>query len=125
MFWLYSLLILFGFLPLAIVLYKIKKTKRLAAGGSKVLATVTNAPSRIDANLDTVQIEYTVKETGQMISNSIIVAGSPYKKGDQLPLFYDKVNPYNIQLDAGKNFIFLIVFSLLIAAIFIIACFII
>ena len=57
------------------------------------------------------------------VRKELTVAGMPYYIGQELTLYYDKENPHNMLFDSGKGFIVMIVFTLLIAAFFIAACF--
>ena len=69
-------------------------------------------------------IEYTIAITGETISKKIPVAGLPYAIGESLPIIYNPQNPRKMLLDAGKkSFTGMMVFTLLIAAFIIFACF--
>jgi len=119
----YALIIAIGFLPLAIVLYKINTVRRMKKSGVKAIGTIRDVPYGSLRQINKVLIEYIVKETGNVIIKDIPVAGRPYQVGDKLPLYYDRNNPNKMQLDSGKNFIFLLLFTLFLAIFFIIACF--
>jgi hypothetical protein len=67
-------------------------------------------------------IEYKL-ESGEMISNQITVGGMPYDIGDNLPVYYDRNDPYNMILDPGKSYIVIVIFTLLIALSMMGACF--
>ncbi len=123
MIWIYTLLIATGFLPFLVILYKINKQKKMKKHGVKTTATVTEVPFGLYRGINLVTIEYPVTETGQVISKKIRVAGIPYSVGDKLPMYYKRENPTAMILDAGKNFIFLIVFTLIIALAVIALCF--
>lgn len=123
MLWIYAGLILIGFMPLMIVIFKISKVKKMKRLGVKTTGIVKDVPMGTLRGLNRVMIEYEVKESGIIISKEITVAGLPYKEGDILPVYYDKSNPDDMLLDSGSGFIFLLIFTILIAAFVIAACY--
>lgn len=114
--WIYILLIAVGFLPLLVVIYKMKKMKQMRKNGINVTATVTSVPGGLYNKMNTVIINYWVKETRQLIEKKITVAGNPYSVGQQLPLLYKKEKPEEVILDSSKAYIFILLFAILIAA---------
>jgi hypothetical protein len=93
--------------------------------GVKTNAIVTQIPLGGTRSLNSVTIEYTVMETRTIYRKTISVAGSPYSVGQKLPMYYDKNNPGKMVLDSGKVFIGMVIFTLIIAAFGIVACFLI
>ena len=121
--WICLLLVITGCLPLAVVLYKMYRVSHLKKTGVFTTGIVKQADGISQRNLNSIVIEYTEKHTGRLISGKIPVGGNPYQPGDRLPLYYDPGHPHQFVLDAGKSFIILLVFTFLIAGIFIAACF--
>lgn len=121
----YIIIITLGFCPLAIALYKMNKTKAMKTVGIRAMATVRQIKAYSSNGMNNVEIEYTIKETGQVVTKTIIVAGSPYQTGQQLPMYYSTENPYAMVLDPGKSYTLILVFTLLIALFMITACFLI
>ena len=113
--WIYAFLIALGFLPLAIVLYKMNRQKKMKRNGIRSTATVLQLGGNSLRGLNRVLIQYPVTGTGEIIRREIIVAGTPYQPGDSLPMYYDRNNPHKMILDGGKNFIVMIVFTSIIA----------
>ncbi len=112
-----------GFLPMIVVLYRKRRSDWLVKHGSKTEATVKMVHGYSSRSLNAVDIEYRVVETGHIIEKSILVAGSPYSAGDRFPIYYDPKNPRKPQVALKKGFIFILVFTLIIAAFVIFACF--
>ncbi len=123
MLFMYALLIVLGFAPLLIILYKMNKVKRMKKDGLKTTATVRQLIGNSLKGLNSVIIEYPVENNHQVIQKRITVAGLPYQVGDKLPLYYDRNDPNKVQFDSGKGFIVLLIFTLLLAAGMIAACF--
>lgn len=123
MIWIYLLISAFGFLPFIIVLYKMNRLKQMKINGIKTNALIKEVFGVSHRHLNSVVIEYSVEETRQVITKKIVVAGLPYQVGDHIPIYYNKQRPTKMLVDAGKNFTFSIVFTLLIAIILIAACF--
>ncbi|HMI79406.1 MAG TPA: DUF3592 domain-containing protein [Ferruginibacter sp.] len=121
----YILLVLFGFLPFLIVLYKMKKVQRMKKNGIKTTGIVRGISGSPTAKLSRIVIDYLSEDTNQYIRKELTVAGMPYAVGQELPLYYDKKDPYKMVFDSGKGFIPMIIFTLLIAAFAIAACFLI
>ena len=119
----YALLIALGFLPFAIVVYKMKRLQRRRKTGVKTNAIVKEIYGFSYRSINIFLIEYTIAGTGETISKKIPVAGLPYAIGESLPIIYNPQKPRKILLDAGKSFTPLLVFTLLIAAFVIAACF--
>lgn len=125
MIWIYLLIAAFGFIPFMIVLYKMNKLKRMKSNGIKTTALIKEVFGVSHHHLNSVVIEYLVEDTRQVITKKILVAGLPYQVGDHIPIYYNKQRPTKMLVDAGKNFTFSIVFTLLLAIILIAACFLI
>jgi len=123
MYLIYGVLIVIGFLPFAVILYKMNRVKRMKKYGVKATGEVLDVPFGTPRALNRVLIEYTVKETGVVIKKGITVAGLPYQAGDKLPLYYDRQDPHKMLLDSGSGFTLMLVFTLLIAVFIIAACF--
>lgn len=123
MVYIYAFVIVLGFIPFLIVLYKMGNVKRMKRDGVKVSGRVCQLSGNSLKGLNTVLIEYPVEGSSQVMQKQITVAGTPYQVGDTLPLYYDRKNPGKMLLDSGKGFIVLLVFTLLLAAFFIAACF--
>ena len=123
MYLIYAVLIVIGFLPFAVILYKMNRVNRMKKYGVKATGEVLDVPFGTLRGLNRVVIGYTVKETGAVITKEITVAGLPYQAGDKLPMYYDRQDPHKMLLDAGSGFTFMLVFTLLIAVFTIAACF--
>ena len=119
----YAILIPIGFIPFLIVLYKMKRLKRRKQTWIKTTATVRQIFGFSYRSINIFQIEYTIAGTRETFTKKIPVAGLPYAIGDSLPIIYNPQNPRKILLDAGKSFIPMLVFTLLIAAFVIFASF--
>ena len=120
----YALLIAAGFIPFAIVVYKMKRLQRRRKTGVKTNAIVKEIYGFSYRSINIFLIEYTIAATGEAVSKKIPVAGLPYAVGESLPIIYNPQNPRKILLDAGKkSFTGMLVFTLLIAAFIIFACF--
>lgn len=121
--WIYLLLILTGFFPLLVVLYRKNQLKRWRETGIATKATVVKIPIGRYSRMTSITIQYHVKETGQLIEKQITVAGNPYTVGQQLALLYKKENPHKLILDPEKSFTGMIVFAVIIAIAIIAATF--
>lgn len=118
----FAVIMIIGFLPLIIVLFRIKGIRKMEKYGVKTTGIVCQTPLGTHRGINKVLIEYRINETGIIIKKEISVAGLPYKEGDKLPLYYDKDDPGKIQLDSGKGFIFMLVFTFIIAVFAVAAC---
>ncbi len=115
-------IMIIGLLPFMIVLFRIKSISRMKKYGVKTTCVVCETPHGTIRGINRVLIEYKINETGIIIKKEISVAGLPYKEGDKLPIYYDRNDPGKIHLDSGKGFIFMLVFTLLIAVFTAAAC---
>ena len=125
MFIAYFVIVVLGFVPFIIILFRIRAVRLMKETGTRVMGTIREVSGSMGKTLNSVIIQYTILETGESVGLRITVGGMPYQVGQQLPLYYDKKNPANIQLDSGKVFNFLLIFTLLIALFSIAACFLI
>ncbi len=123
MIYIYAFIIVIGFIPFFIILYRMRKVIKLKETGVKVMATVTEIKGYRSRSMNSVIIEYDIPGTNTFCRKEINVGGSPYQIGQQLPLYYKKDNPLEMQLDSGKSFIILIIFTLILAAFAIFACY--
>ncbi len=123
--WIYLILILAGFIPLLVVLYRKNQLKKWRATGIATKATIIKIPMGRYSRLTSITIQYHVKETGQVIEKQITVAGNPYTVGQQLSLLYKKENPRKSIIDPEKSFTVMIVFTIIIALLIITATFLI
>jgi hypothetical protein len=119
----YAIMIAIGFVPFIIALFKMRRIKRMQKDAVKTTATVKQFYTRSIKGMNRVLIEFTIVETGQVIEQEIIVGGMPYAIGDELPLLYEKDNPAKNILDPGKSYIAILIFTLLLAAFMIFACY--
>jgi hypothetical protein len=119
----YAILIAIGFAPLIIALFKMRRIKRMQKDAVKTTATVKQFYTRSIKGMNRVLIEFTIVETGRVIEQEIIVGGMPYAIGDELPLLYEKDNPAKNILDPDKSYIAILIFTLLLAAFMIFACY--
>lgn len=119
----YAAIIAFGFIPFIITMFKMKKMKRLRATGIKTKAIVREVYGRSPNGMNRVLIEYDVRGSHEPYKKNIIVAGTPYSPGDELPLVHAENKPGNPMVDSGKGYIFLIIFTLIIAIGMIAACY--
>jgi hypothetical protein len=106
---------LFGFLPFFVILYRKRKFERMRDTGIATTGIIRSINGFSYRGLNHMQIEYRVKETGQVIKKDLVIAGLPYTVGQELPMFYDPVRPTRMRLDMKKSFLPMIVFTLLIA----------
>jgi hypothetical protein len=117
MVFIYAFLIAIGFLPFAIIVYKMKRLERRRLTWTKTMATVREIYGFSYRSINIFLIEFTNPETKETITKKIPVAGLPYAIGETLPIIYNPQNPRKILLDAGKkSFTGMMVFTLLIAA---------
>ncbi len=123
MIFIYIIIVLAGFLPLTIILWKMKKLKNMKKFGVQSTATVTQLFGRTYKGLNKVMIDYPVWETASVHSKHIIVAGVPYSQGDKLTIYYKRGNPDKMVLDQGKSWALPLVFTSIIAAFYIFACY--
>ncbi len=114
---------LIGFLPMIVLIIRKRKADRLIKVGSTTEATVKTIRGYSPRFPNPVDIEYTVKETGQVFTKTILVAGSPYSVGQRLPIYYDPADPRKTQFPMKKGFIAMLIFTLIIAGFVIFACF--
>lgn len=113
-------MILLGFVPFAITLFKWKRILRMRKEGIKTTAVVKEIYSYSSRGFNRMLIEFPL-ENGQLVSQEIIAGGSPYAAGKELPLIYEKNNPAKNILDPGKSYFVVIGFTLLVAAFMIFA----
>ena len=125
MIWIYAGLITIGSLPFVIVLYKISSVNRMKKNGVKTTCIIRDVPFGTLRGLNRVMIEYRLNESGIVIKKEITVAGMPYKAGDSLPIYYDRSDPEKMLLDSGSGFSLLLLFTILLAAFVITACYLI
>lgn len=125
MIWIYAGLITIGFLPFVIVLYKISRVNRMKKTGVKTTCIIRNVPSGTLRGLNRVMIEYRLSESGIIITKEITVAGIPYKTGDILPIYYDRNDPEKMLLNSESGFSVLLLFTILLGAFVITACYLI
>ena len=117
------LLGLFGFLPMFIVLYKKNKADKLVKNGIATEATITDIIGFSYRSINIYKIEYPVRDTGEILKKNLRVAGLPYSVGDKLKVYYDPNKPKRMMLDMKKGFIPMLIFTIIIAAVVIWACF--
>jgi len=123
MIFIYALLIVLGFIPFLVILYKMNKVKRMKRNGVKTVGTIRELSGNSLKGLNSAIIEYPIEGSNEVVQKQISVAGMPYQVGDQLPLYYDRNSPGKMMFDSGKSFTILLIFTLLLAAFFIAACF--
>ena len=87
------------------------------------MGTVRSTNGTSGRSLNTIIIEYPLDGTAETIVKEVPVAGMPYHVGQMLPLYYQPNDPRKMQFDSGKNFIFLLVFTGIIALFMIAACY--
>lgn len=120
----YAIMIVIGFVPFIITLYKQIRMHYMRKNGSKATAVVKEISGYSLGGMSRVLIEFLPK-TGQLVSKEIMVAGTPYKKGDRLPLIYKKDNPAITILDSGKSYYAIVIIAFLLGLFVIGACFLI
>lgn len=91
--------------------------------GVKTVGTIRELSGNSLKGLNSAIIEYPIEGSNEVVQKQISVAGMPYQVGDQLPLYYDRNSPGKMMFDSGKSFTILLIFTLLLAAFFIAACF--
>lgn len=123
--WIYLILIIAGFLPLMVVLYRINQLKEWRRTGIATKATVVKIPMGYYPRMTRITIQYYCKDKGQLIEKQITVAGNPYTVGQQLSLLYKKNDPYKSILDPGKSFTGMLIFTIIIALVILAATFLI
>jgi len=125
MFIAYFFIVILGFCPFLIILYRIRKVEHLKKYGGKSTGTVLQLKGSGTKSINSVVIRYFLENSKHYVEKEINVAGMPYHVGQELPLYYDRNDPHKMSLDSGKAFIPLVIFTLLIAAFSIVACFLI
>lgn len=119
----YALLVVLGAMPLLFILYRIRKVNRLKKTGVQTMAIVREIETFSTRSINRVTIDYYMEDGLHYIRTQIKVAGTPYDIGQELPIVYDRKNPHQMQLDSGKGFILLVVFTAIIFIFSIVACF--
>ena len=114
---------LIGFLPMAVILIRKNSNDKLKKHGIATTAVVRDVYGVSLRGINQVRVEYRVIDTGKVLSKNLRVAGIPYSIGDELPVIYDPVNPKRMQLDMRKGYIPVLIFTIIIAAFVIFACF--
>ncbi len=118
----YTIMIIIGFVPFIITLFKMKRFKRMRQQGIKTTATVKEIYGRSAKGMNRIGIEFKL-ETGQLVSQEIIVGGMPYDIGDELPLIYERADPAKNIPDPGNSYIIIVVFAFLLAIFVLFACY--
>jgi Protein of unknown function (DUF3592) len=121
----YIILLVLGFLPFLIVLYKVKKANKIKREGIKTTGIVRGMSGSHSSKLSSLVIDYYINETNQWVRKNLIVSGRPYEVGQELPLYYDRKDPNKMAVGEGKGHIVMIVLTLLLAAFVVAACFLI
>jgi hypothetical protein len=114
---------LIGFLPMGVILFRKYSNDKLKKKGVSTTAVVRDVYGVSIRGLNAVRVEYKVKETGEIVSKNLRVAGLPYSVGDELPVIYDPVKPRRMQPDMKKGYIPILIFTVIIAAFILFACF--
>lgn len=114
---------LIGFLPMVVILIRKKSNDRLKRHGVATTAVVRNIYGVSLRGINIVRVEYKVRETGETFSKNLRVAGMPYSVGDELPVIYDPQKPRKMQPDMKKAYLPMLIFTIIIAAFVIFACF--
>ena len=118
----YAIMIVIGFAPFMVALYKLIRLKHMRKNGVKATAVVKEIYGYSLRGMNRVLIEFPL-ENGRLVSQQIVVGGVPYKEGDQLPLIYNKNDPAKNIINSGSGYSILLVFTLLLAMFSIFACY--
>lgn len=87
---------LFGFLPLAMILYKTRRARRILATGQIAKAQVYHITSTRRPPQDTVYYSFVDERTSKQYQGQFSIGTTPYQVGDTLDIYYDASNPkYN------------------------------
>ena len=120
----YAIMIIIGFVPFIITLFKMKRINKMRMAGIKTTAVVKELYGMQLRGINKVLIEFNL-ETGQLVSQVITVGGVPYKLGDKLPLIYERNNPAKNIVDPGKYYKIISVIAFLLGIGMIGACYLI
>jgi hypothetical protein len=82
----------FGFLPLAIILYKRKRVTRILSTGKQAKGTVLQVYQPSDSAAEIVSYYFSTDD-GSHFSGSLSIKKGTYKTGDVLDIYYKPDNP--------------------------------
>ena len=108
------LIALFGFLPLAIILYRTRKARKILTTGQLEKAQVYHITSSQRPLQDTVYYAFVDKKTAKQYQGRFSIGVSPYKVGDTLDVYYDANNPKQNTVQGAWGSPFLIWFGIII-----------
>jgi hypothetical protein len=87
--WVLAGLALFGFLPLAIILYKRRMVHKILTTGIETKATIFEIRSiTFRARHDVVHYSFVTQDSNQPWTGTLTTAIGKYKKGDVLDIYY-------------------------------------
>jgi hypothetical protein len=107
---------LVGFLPLVIIVYKLKWIKKILAEGMVTKATVHRTYYARKSHTDTVHYSFSVN-TGEQFSGSLVTKHGKYRAGHTIEVYYLPLDPKRNTVKEGWGPVASIAFGALIAVI--------
>ncbi len=87
------LLVLLGFLPLAIILYKKKRVKNILTHGVQAKAIVYDVIRVSESASEIVYYRFNAENSAQQYTGSLTIKNGVYRTGDTLDIYYSPGNP--------------------------------
>lgn len=84
---------LFGFVPLAIILYRTRKTRKILTNGHMAKGQVYHITSARRPPQDTVYYAFVDTKTAKQYKSRFSISMTQYSVGDTLDIYYDADNP--------------------------------
>ena len=84
---------LFGFLPLAVILYRTRKTRKILAAGQIEKGQVYHITSSRKPPQDTVYYAFVDMRTAKQYEGRFSITMAQYTVGDTIDIYYDADNP--------------------------------
>jgi hypothetical protein len=108
-------LALFGFLPLAMILYKKNRVKKILTTGEVAEATIYEIRTVLQAPRDIVYYSFNTPRSDQPYTGRLTTGIGEYKKGDVLDIYYLPGNPRRNTIKGAWGSYGMVVFGIVIA----------
>lgn len=105
----------FGFLPLAVIVYKKRSVQKILATGNKATAMVYNVQRLTRSATEVVYYHFFTPDGVQSVGSLTIQSGT-YKPGDVLEVYYQPGNPKKNTVSGAWGSKAFVVFGIVIAA---------
>lgn len=103
---------LFGFVPLAIIVYRTRKAKKILATGHVAKGKVYHITSARKPPQDTVYYAFVDPKTAKQYQGRFSIAVGENTVGDTLDIYYDATNPARNTVKGAWGSWFLILFGI-------------